>query len=453
MMRWIAFAAMTIPPLYAPPGGGSDASSSRVRLGGPATVSESGPNAFSLPIPGLSVGDRRAFSVGNSLFRDNWVIAPASAAGRDGLGPLFNANSCSACHPEDGRGRPPESRDEVGRGMVVFISPSMHDGHAHPVYGHQIQDQAIPGAAPEAKVLLSAQEIPGLYPDGTQWELVRWSVDLIAPAYGELGDVRLSARIGQQLIGMGLLEAVMDESILAMEDPDDRDADGISGRAHMVSAEGPRVGRFGWKASRPTIRDQVMAALHEDMGITSDAHRAEALTHQQRSLAALASGGDPEIDAHRVERIAHYVRSLAVPARRNSASADVIRGESIFTSLGCAGCHRPSLETGTDSPLERLRNVTFHPFTDLLLHDMGDGLADHRRDGDATGREWRTPPLWGIGLIETVNGHTRYLHDGRARSLEEAVLWHGGEAQRSRDAFTSLPAQDRAALLSFLRSL
>ncbi len=453
MMRWIAIAAMTIPPLSAPPGAGSDASPSRARLGGPATVTESGPNAFSLPIPGLGVEDRRAFSVGNSLFRDNWVVAPASASGRDGLGPLFNANSCSACHQEDGRGRPPESHDDVGRGIVVFISPAMHDGQAHPVYGHQIQDQAIPGAAPEAKVSLVQQEVRGTYPDGTPWELVRWSVDLVSPAYGEIGDVRLSPRIGQQLIGMGLLEAVTDESILAMEDPDDRDGDGISGRAHRVSAGGRTIGRFGWKASQPTIQDQVMAALHEDMGITSDAHRDEAITGHQRASVTFASGGDPEIDAHRVGRIAHYVRSLAVPAQRSSASAVVTRGEALFTTLGCATCHRPTLETGSGSPLERLRNATFHPYTDLLLHDMGEGLADNRRDGDASGREWRTPPLWGIGLIETVNGHTRYLHDGRARSLEEAVLWHGGEAQRSRDAFTSLPAQDRAALLAFLRSL
>jgi CxxC motif-containing protein (DUF1111 family) len=460
MMRLLLASLLCLPPQIEPPATQSGSSAEDHRLGGPATVMESGGNAFSLPLPGLSVEDRRAFSVGNSLFRDNWVVAPASASGRDGLGPLFNANSCSACHQEDGRGRPPQSVDDVGRGMVTFISPQSDDGRPHPLYGSQIQDQAIPGVLAEARVSLEPTVIRGAYPDGTPWELMRWNVALESPAYGEIGDVRASVRIGQQLVGLGLLEAVPDESILAMSDPDDRDGDGISGRAHLVrqapgdAANGPRkVGRFGWKASQPTIEAQVMAALHEDMGITSDAHPAEAITPAQRAAIDYASGGDPEIDAHRVGRIAHYVRALAVPAQRDSADPAVLEGKRAFLSIGCAACHRPELSTGADSPLERLRNVSFRPYTDLLLHDMGDGLADNRRDGDATGREWRTPPLWGIGLIETVNGHTRYLHDGRARNLEEAVLWHGGEAQRSRDSFVNLPARERAALLAFLESL
>ncbi|MBU3728943.1 MAG: c-type cytochrome [Phycisphaerales bacterium] len=460
MMRLVLASLLCLPARIEPPATQGGTSAHDHRLGGPATVMESGSNAFSLPLPGLSVEDRRAFSVGNSLFRDNWVVAPASASGRDGLGPLFNANSCSACHPHDGRGRPPQSADDVGRGMVTFVSPQSDDGRPHPLYGKQIQDQAIPGARAEARVSLEPTLMHGTYPDGTPWELMRWTVALESPAYGEFGDVRASVRIGQQLVGMGLLEAVPDESILAMADPDDRNGDGISGRAHALrhapahGVEAPRkVGRFGWKASQPTIGAQVVAALHEDMGITSDAHRDEALTARQRESAAHASGGDPEIDAHRVRRISHYVRALAVPAQRNADSAAGAKGRALFDSLGCAACHTPTLVTGPDSPLEPLRNVTFHPYTDLLLHDMGDGLADNRCDGDASGREWRTPPLWGIGLIETVNGHTRYLHDGRARSLEEAVLWHGGEAERARSAFIHLPSRDRAALLAFLESL
>jgi CxxC motif-containing protein (DUF1111 family) len=201
-------------------------------LGGPATVRESGPNAFSLPIPGLPAEDRRAFSVGNSLFRDNWVIAPASAEGRDGLGPLFNANSCSACHQEDGRGRPPASARDVGLGMVVFVSPLDADGKDHPTYGKQLQDQAIPGTRPEVAIELSEARTRGTHADGREWELVRLRPMLSEPAYGPIGDVRLSVRIGPQLIGGGLLEAVPDEAILASEDPTDRDGDGISGRAH-----------------------------------------------------------------------------------------------------------------------------------------------------------------------------------------------------------------------------
>jgi CxxC motif-containing protein (DUF1111 family) len=421
-------------------------------LGGPATVRERGPNAFSLPIPGLPAEDRRAFSVGNSLFRDNWVIAPASAEGRDGLGPLFNANSCSACHQEDGRGRPPASARDVGLGMVVFVSPLDADGKDHPTYGKQLQDQAIPGTRPEVAIELSEARTRGTHADGREWELVRLRPMLSEPAYGPIGDVRLSVRIGPQLIGGGLLEAVPDEAILASEDPTDRDGDGISGRAHRDPATG-RVGRFGWKASQPTLEHQVRAAFHEDIGITSEEHPAEALSPLQRAAISAPSGGAPEVDAHKVARVAHYCRSLAVPAQRDAQDPAVERGRALFADAGCIACHSPTLRTGGGSPIAALRDAEFHPYTDLLLHDMGDGLADDRADGGASGREWRTPPLWGIGLVETVNGHTRFLHDGRARNLEEAVLWHGGEAQRARDAFGRMPAADRESLLRFLRSL
>lgn len=426
------------------------------RLGGPATVDAAGPHAFSLPIPALPREDRRAFSVGNSFFRDNWVVAPASATGRDGLGPLFNANSCSACHADDGRGRPPLAAGERGVGAVVFISPRDADGAPHPTYGAQIQDQAIPGVAPEAAIALRERIERGLHPDGVPYELARIVPALENAAYGPLGDVRISLRIGPQLIGGGLLESVDDATILALADPDDRDADGISGRAHIVADVEPRVGRFGWKASKPTLDAQVMAALHGDMGITNPAHPSEPTTAAQ-AIDSPSGGdpvkGEPEADAHKVARLVHYCRVLAVPAQRAADSPEVVRGRALFASAGCASCHAPTLRTGERSPVALLRGAEFHAYTDLLLHDMGDGLADDRREGDASGREWRTPPLWGLGLIETVNGHTRLLHDGRARSIEEAVLWHGGEAQRARDAFASMPREDRAALLAFLRSL
>jgi CxxC motif-containing protein (DUF1111 family) len=422
------------------------------RLGGPATVAADGTNAFSLPMPGLAAEERRAFSVGNSLFRDNWVVAPASAEGRDGLGPLFNANSCSACHQEDGRGRPPASTGEVGVGMVVFISPRGTDGAPHPVYGKQVQDQSIPGTRPEATIDLRPEIVPGRLADGTPFELVRWSPALRDPAYGPPGEIRLSVRVGPLVIGGGLLEAVDDASLVTAGDPDDRDGDGISGRAHRIAGSG-RIGRFGWKATQATLEGQVMAALHEDIGITSTDHPAEALTSSQADAARAPSGGSPEIDAHKVARIAQYCRTLAVPAQRGAGTPEVERGRQLFVDTGCTSCHAPTLVTGNRSPIAALRGAVFHPYTDLLLHDMGDGLADDRRDGDATGREWRTPPLWGIGLVETVNGHTRFLHDGRARNIEEAVLWHGGEAQRSRDAYARMPATERRALLAFLNSL
>jgi CxxC motif-containing protein (DUF1111 family) len=339
--------------------------------------------------------------------------------------------------------------------MVVFVSPWDDDGAPHPVYGGQLQDQAVPGVAPEARIAVEPEYIAGRYADGTPYELRRWKIALEDAAYGPLGDVRLSMRIGQQLVGMGLLEAIDDRTILAQEDPEDRDGDGISGRAHRVTgADGTvGIGRFGWKASQPTLEGQVIAALHGDIGITSPRRPDEDLTSDQRAAINAPSGGSPEIDAHKVGRIAHYMRALAVPNQRRSVDADVARGRALFEAARCTACHLPEARTGGASQLAQLRGATIHPYTDLLLHDMGEGLADDRRDGDASGREWRTPPLWGIGLLETVNGNQNYLHDGRARTIEEAVLWHGGEAQRSRDAFALMSADERAALLAFLSSL
>jgi CxxC motif-containing protein (DUF1111 family) len=254
---------------------------------------------------------------------------------------------------------------------------------------------------------------------------------------------------------MGLLEAIDERDILAREDPEDRDGDGISGRAHRVTgADGTvGIGRFGWKASQPTLEGQVIAALHGDIGITSPHRADEDLTSGQRAAISAPSGGAPEIDAHKIGRIAHYMRALAVPNQRRSLDAEVVRGRVLFEAARCTACHLPEARTGGSSPLAQLRSATIHPYTDLLLHDMGEGLADDRRDGDASGREWRTPPLWGIGLLETVNGNQNYLHDGRARTIEEAILWHGGEAQRSRDAFATMNADERAAMLAFLSSL
>jgi CxxC motif-containing protein (DUF1111 family) len=334
----------------------------------------------------------------------------------------------------------------------VLVSPRAHDGAAHPVYGRQVQDRAVPGVRPEATIRVEPVREQGAYADGTAYETEHWRVLLDDPGYGPTGDVRLSLRVGPQLVGVGLLEAVDDAAISAREDPQDRDGDGISGRAHRLAGSG-RVGRLGWKASQATLDDQVQAAFSEDMGITSPRFPTEVVTPVQAERVSEPSGGSPEVDASKVARVAHYCRVLAVPAQRTPEDPRVVAGRAAFMRAGCASCHVPELRTGDSSPVEALRGATFRPYSDLLLHDMGDGLADDRRDGDASGREWRTPPLWGIGLVPTVNGHSRYLHDGRARSLEEAVLWHGGEAQRARDAFVGMPAEDRRALLAFLSSL
>lgn len=435
-----------------------DGVGTRRALGGPATTLDTSRDAFGRPAPVLDDEERRAFAVGNSFFRNNWVIAPASTEGRDGLGPLFDARSCGGCHPRDGRGRPMTLADPESPGLgLVLRAGAMHDEgrDAHPVYGRQIQVAAVPGVAPEAVVERQALEIPGRFEDGSPWRLRRWRLELSEFGYGEPDDLRVEARLAPQLIGLGLIEMIADESIVAAADPDDRDGDGISGRAHWVELpDGTRaLGRFGWKATQPTLTRQVAAAFVADLGITSPVFPREVVTDRQRESIAAPSGGAPEIDESKLERVVHYCRTLSVPAQRHSTDAGVQRGEVIFDEIGCGTCHRSEWRTGSEGPIPAFANATIHPYTDLLLHDMGEGLAGAVREGEASPREWRTPPLWGLGLLETVTGELALLHDGRARTIDEAILWHGGEAQTARHRFVALPKEDREALAQFLRSL
>jgi CxxC motif-containing protein (DUF1111 family) len=432
------------------------------RLGGDAaTVHDAGSNAFGFPAPALTVEERRAFAVGNAFFKDNWVTAPASTAGRDGLGPLFNARSCSGCHLRDGRARPPEAGEDGPPGLVLRLGVPGEPGGAadrpHPVYGEQLQDRAIDGFEPEGRVGIETRIVRGAYADGETYELVAPRYAVLDPAYGALGDdVVIGPRIATQLVGLGLLEAIPTAAILARADPDDADGDGVSGRAHLVPSlvSGEReLGRFGWKATQPSVLEQTASAFAFDIGITSAWHLEELPTASQAEGRDVISGGDPEIDAHKLERVAFYTRVLAVPAQRTPDDPRVRAGEALFARLGCVTCHVPAWTTGADAVLPAFAGQTIRPYTDLLLHDLGPGLADGKRDGDAGGAEWRTPPLWGIGLFRAVSGHTRYLHDGRARDLAEAILWHGGEAERSREAFRGLEREEREALLAFLGSL
>lgn len=429
-----------------------------IRLGGPATIQDASLDAFGYPAPVLTRLQRRAFQVGNSFFRNNWVEAPASTKARDGLGPLFNARSCGGCHLRDGRGRPPEAGESAVTGFLLRLGRPAAGGHApHPVYGGQLQDRGISKAAAEGRIEVEYEVLRGTYADGSAWELQRPRYEVASPAYGPLGDdIVLSPRVAPQIIGLGLLEAVPAGVLLRNEDPDDADGNGISGRARRVKGpDGERLGRFGWKAAMPTVKEQTAAAFVNDMGITSSLFADEIVTARQRETVRFVSGGSPEIEDRRLDRVAFYSLALAVPARRDVERAEVIAGERVFASLGCTDCHLPELTTGSESEIAGYRNQRFRPYTDLLLHDMGEELADGlSEDGGAAGpREWRTPPLWGIGLFEVVNGHTRYLHDGRARDLTEAVLWHGGEAAAARDRFLAREAKDRAALIAFLRSL
>jgi CxxC motif-containing protein (DUF1111 family) len=426
------------------------------RSGGAATVDGNVNNAFGQSLPGLDREQRRAFNVGNNFFNDNWVTAPASTEGRDGLGPLFNAQSCSSCHQFDGRGAPPESVTDPQRGLLIRLSVRGPDGvMPDPVYGGQLQDRAINGVAAEGSIVITTEEIQGFYADGTPYTLQRPEYSIDNLGYGPLAEgVMLSPRIAPAVFGMGLLEAVPERVIRSSADPDDADGDGISGRINIaLDADGNEVvGRFGWKASVATVEQQNAGAFHGDIGVTTPLRPEETCSPAQVECLAAPDGGQPEVDAEKLDRVTFYTRSLAVPARRDVGSEDTTAGEQSFASLGCASCHSPTMTTG-ESDLADLSNQTIRPYTDLLLHDMGEALADGRPDGLATGREWRTAPLWGIGLVDDVNGHTRFLHDGRARSLEEAILWHGGEAEASRQAFVALPADQRRQLLIFLESL
>jgi CxxC motif-containing protein (DUF1111 family) len=454
---------------------------------GGAATGPAGPDldVFSQPSANLTLAGEEDFRLGNRLFRKLWVAAPSRTPASDGLGPLYNARSCQICHLKDGRGHPPEPGMEDEASIVLRLSVPAPAGATEtaiegflaslgehqpgtrpdPVYGGQFQDQAAPGHPAEHRLSVTYDEIEVLLSGGEIARLRRPTHAAADLGYGPVGvGAMLSARVAPQLIGLGLLEAVPAADILAGEDAQDRDGDGISGRANIVwSAEfgQPTLGRFGQKAGSPTIREQVAAAFSVDMGLSTPLFTAawgDCTVRQPDCLAAPHGGGEApgegaEVDAAALDLLVFYARNLAVPERRGSNDPKVLRGKEVFHAVGCAACHRPKFVTHrlTDRPEQSFQLIW--PHTDLLLHDMGEGLADHRPESRATGREWRTAPLWGIGLTAQVSGHTLFLHDGRARSLLEAVLWHGGEAEAARSRVVALPPEDRAALLGYLESL
>jgi CxxC motif-containing protein (DUF1111 family) len=430
-------------------------------LGGDLTRHDDSRNALSFPAPDLSAADRRRFEVGDSFFTKNWVTAPSSTEARDGLGPTFNAQACSSCHVLDGRGVPPDPEAIDARlGLLLRLSVPGETATGapveHPVYGGQLEDRAILDVPAEGRVDVSVETIRGTYADGTPYELTKPTYTVADPVFGPLGvDTMISPRLAPQVIGMGLLEAVPDDVLLDAADPDDTDGDGVSGRPNRVwdarSSE-QVIGRFGWKANVATVEQQVAGAFHGDIGITSALHPDENCPDIQTACSASATGGSPELTDDRLAAVTFYGRTLAVPAMRDVGDDSVAAGADVFADLGCTACHSPTLTTG-DSDIADLSDQTIHPYTDLLLHDMGSGLADGRPDFEATGSEWRTPPLWGLGIVDAVNGQRFLLHDGRATTFEEAILWHGGEGARAAEAFRSATAEDRAKLLAFLEAL
>jgi CxxC motif-containing protein (DUF1111 family) len=437
------------------------AARSNERSGGDGTTFTLGRSAFSQAAENLAGERRDRFFDGNSIFNRNWTTAPASTTALDGLGPTFNARSCSTCHFKDGRGRPPFSSDEPMSSMLIRLSVPGVGDHGEPkpepTYGGQLNPLAVLGVPAEGDPRVTTRAISGEYDDGTPYELAEPSYELAALAFGDMAeDTMISPRTAPQMVGLGLLEAIDEADIVAAVDADDADDDGISGRANRVwdvTSEQTMLGRFGWKANQPSLDQQNAGAFLGDIGITSSLFPDENCTAAQADCEAAYNGGAPEIDEDHLGDVDYYSKLLAVPARRHVADRDVQRGEVLFGDVGCAKCHTPTFVTGNVADFPELSRQTIFPYTDLLLHDLGDALADGRPDFEANGNEWRTPPLWGVGLFEDVNDHTRYLHDGRARNLEEAILWHGGEAESSRAAFKALSASERDALLAFLGSL
>ena len=491
--------------------------------GGDVTVDRQDVKAFSQSAPALDFAAEANFKSGNLLFRGT----PA------GLGPLFNTQSCQGCHNQDGRGSPPASAQEPMISMLLHLGvedPSAPGGvRPDPVYGDQLQTFGVDrtsspeglarhdgallgdGAIGEAYAFISVAEIHGTYADGDPYVLHRPTYVIRDASYGAFDpDVAWSPRVAPGMIGLGLLEAIPAEDVLALADPDDADRDGISGRPNFADDAllgERRLGRFGVKATQPSILQQAAGAYRGDIGVTNSIFPSGPCTELQPACVERASRGDdgpPEIPDVQLALVEFYSRHLAVPVRRGwdpdtgTFTPEVLRGREVFHESGCAGCHVPSHRTGVAAgsllgdvdlfeltqpatPLAALSGQTIWPYTDLLLHDMGgacartaretadgtpcsggaecfwvrrcDGLADGLAQGEASGTEWRTPPLWGLGLVQIVNPRAGFLHDGRARSIEEAILWHDGEARAARERFVRAGSDDRAALLAFLGTM
>jgi len=439
---------------------------------GALTTAEAGAAAYSVPAAMLDPEQLAVFAAGRGQFNEAWVVAP-DPAGVWGLGPTFNEDRCAHCHEHNGRARAPGDREPAARGMLVRLSvPGTGANGApnpHPAYGDQLQNRGVPGRVPAEGQALFTYDVKVVgFADGESVQLRVPRIRFTELQFGDIGpDVMLSPRVAPAMVGLGLLEAVPEETILRIAK--DQEKLGVSGRPNAVwdvENEIVVLGRFGWKANQPNLRQQTAGAFHGDIGATSFFFPEENCPAVQRACLDIPSaskcGGQggcegntfrTEVVPSRLSNITFYLQALAVPARRNVNDATVKRGEALFTRVNCGACHLAELRTGPKPALRAAADLTIHPYTDLLLHDMGEALADHRPDFAADGREWRTPPLWGIGLLRTVNGHSDLLHDGRARDVTEAILWHGGEAEASREAFRNLSKPEREALVRFVESL
>lgn len=421
----------------------------RLMAGGETTVLTNTSNAYGTPASNLVGGDLAQHLIGDQLFEAVYVTAPSKV--NPGLGPLLNNSSCISCHPKDGRAPFPEDINaRSGFFLRASIPGQTEYGGPIPVpgFGLQIQNHAIYGIQPEAKYKVAFSTITEVLADGTKVLLRKPEYSLIDTYMPIPSNILLSPRIGPPVFGLGLLEAIPEVDILSRIDATDKNKDGIYGKANyvydVVSGQ-KKLGRFGWKANTATLVEQCAAAFVNDMGITNYLFPIE-------SSGSNHLHDEPEITKDIVDNVTFYTQTLAVPASRFHQKESVRRGAQLFEQVDCAKCHTPKQKTGY-SAIKALAYQTIYPYTDMLLHDMGEDLSDNRSDFMATGREWKTRPLWGIGFQHLVNGHTQFLHDGRAQNLTEAILWHGGEAVQSKNKFKKLSKREREDLLDFLNSL
>lgn len=411
-------------------------------------------------LPNLSPEARMQATLGEAIFEKLWVPAPTATRASDGLGPLYNARACAGCHEKGGRGRaavlklgrPGAEGDGAAPGIAGW-----HPVAPDPGLGRQLQDFAITGLAAEGQLAIDWQAV-ALPLSGGEVAQLRRPVPRVTPALDPA--TRTSLRMPPALYGLGLIEAIPEAAIRTGADPDDADGDGISGRvAEVPSAAlgGVRLGRYGHKAGAATLADMVAGAFSTDMGLSSPLAPDPwgDCTAAQTACRALPSGEDAglregrEVGGDALTAVADYVAALALPDRTDVAEPEVLAGKAAFAAAGCPACHRPKFVTARDAADPARSFQLIWPFSDFLLHDMGPELAAGLPEGVASGAEWRTAPLWGIG----TTGRTRFLHDGRARSPLEAVLWHGGEAAAARARVVAMPPADRAALIRYLESL
>ncbi|PIE74362.1 MAG: thiol oxidoreductase, partial [Deltaproteobacteria bacterium] len=403
------------------------------------------------PIAKLSDNEQDLFMMGRSFFAIPWVFAPSATTARDGLGPLFNANTCTSCHSGNGLGETYTKSGNISRALITKLSRP--NGEPVPHYGGQIAVNGMQDVPFEATPTRTITDIPISYPDGKKVILHKPTYGLKNLNYGELADdVVIVQRRAPALVGLGLLTKVSDKEILKNADTDDKNKDGISGKPNWLDKNKTVLGRFTVKAGSSSVLEQTAIAAANDMGLTNPLFPNELCTDEQTACQKAPKGRPSVVDgqtldlpANRLAAITFYLNNAKIPVKKLNAIGQ--QGKKMFTDIGCVDCHLSQMTT--------IDGMTFAPYTDLLLHDMGEGLADGRVEGSANEREFRTAPLWGLSTYaKTLKSKIPYyLHDSRATSIEEAILWHGGESEKSKQLFMKLPEKDRQVVLAFLNQL